>query len=283
MAVSLTFTYFLGRYLPPMTAFLTGPQLYTYVNYVYDDKTVFDDTILTYGTDYILVASNSYLCWRILRVPIKRFHVLQWASAALVASFAVASLAGAICHHFLYASLNTWYFRLLWRICVGSVGAAGGFLGLCGNELARIPLDSTTAPRFPLPRIPTFFWILWSVFFFGVIYVGLYSMRNPACDIFLTGVTQAPPTFYICVVLLARRSWSSIVAEKYVRLLAIGLLANCILLPGYDLLNYLNLPDGVRNLFLHTVLFCAWTAQGLSLREFIEGAEKAQESVDKAS
>lgn len=258
-----------------MTAFLSGPQLYTYVNYVYDDKTVFDNTILTYGTDYILAVTHGYLFFKIVTVPVKRVSLLQISSACLVASFAISTFAGAICHQFLWRDLNTWYFRMWWRVCVGVVGAAGGAIGLCGSELAKLPLaEGKGSMRFPVPAVPTFFWTVWAAFFFGVICIGLYSMRNPACDIFLTGVTQAPPTFYIVYVLAARPSWDNIVEQDKVHLLVAGLLVNCLLLPGYDILNALKLPDGVCNVFLHTVLFCAWSAQGIALRAFIEGREK---------
>lgn len=279
MIPCLIFTYFFGRYFPPLTAFLTGPQLYTWVGYKYDEKTIFDNTILTYGTDYILAVTHGFLTYRLCTVKVKKVSALQVASTALVASFAISTLAGAISHQFLWHDLNTWYFRLVWRICVGSVGAAGGALGMCGSELARLPLkEGETKTRLPVPIPPTYFWVVWGFFFYMVIYVGLYSMRNPACDIFLTGVTQTPPTFYVVYVLLSRSSWDHLVKQEQVYLLAVGLLANALLLPGYDLLNYLKLRDGVCNVFLHTMLFCAWSAQGISLRSFVVGREALLEN-----
>ena len=254
-----------------MTAFLTGPKLYTPTNYVYDSATVFDNTVLTWGTDYLLALTHGSLCVRILLHPSQ--SALKVASAALVGSFALSTLSGAICHQFLWTALNTWYFRLMWRICVGAVAAAGGILGICATELATIPIPPNETLRFPVILVPRYFWVVWSIFFFGVVWSGLYSMKNPACDIFLTGVTQSPPTFYMAYVLLARRSWENVVKTDQILLLLVGLLSNAALLPGYDLLNYLQLRDGICNVFLHTVLFCAWSSQAISLNSFVTGME----------
>lgn len=62
-------TYILGRYLPGATAFLTGSKLYTPTNFHYDETTIFDHTVFTWGTDYFLAVIMSVLGLRILAVP----------------------------------------------------------------------------------------------------------------------------------------------------------------------------------------------------------------------
>ena len=274
LAPCLIATFLLGRFLPGLTAFFTGSKLYTPANYVYDHTTVFDDTILTWGTDYILAITHTLLCLRILSCKTSSANsTLKSVATLLVASFALSTFCGAICHQFLYNKIDRWYFRLLWRICVGSVGAAGGAIGLCAGELAKIPLGKGEIVHFPVPVLPSYFWKVWGAFFFGVIWIGAYSMKNPACDIFLTGVTQAPPTLYLAFVLVNRSSWKSIVPMETIIILLVGLLSNCLLLPGYDFMNYLKLRDGFCNVFLHTVLFCSWSAQAVTLRTFVSKLE----------
>lgn len=279
LPLALVFTYFFGRYLPPMTAFLSGRGLYTQANYVYDKSSIFDDTVLTWGSDYGLAICHGYLSYRLFKLPVSADkEKLRLYSGMLVASFAMSTFAGAIAHQFLPYRINTFIFRMVWRVCVGAVGAAGGLLGLCAGEIAKLPTAAPEKhrPRFieRMPVFPTFFWALWSFFFFFVIWSGAYSMKNPACDIFLTGVTQAPPTLYFVAVLLNRVDWTSTIGWNFPALLmCVGLMSNCILLPAYDVLNYINIRDGVRNIFLHSVLFLAWTSQGIALELFTRGAQ----------
>lgn len=281
LPVCLAATYLLGRYLPGSTAFLTGSKLYTPANYVYDQTTVFDDSFLTWGSDYFLAITHGSLCVMILRVKeTPEISTMRLAAAFLVGSFAISTFAGAISHQFLPGKLHTWYYRLVWRICVGSVGAAGGALGLCASELAKFPLSKGAKTQFmpKIPVLPSFFWVIWGVFFFFVVWSGAYSMMNPACDIFLTGVTQAPPTIYCAFVLINRSSWSEYAkGNRAAKLLMIGLLSNCLLLPGYDLMNALRIRDAYCNIMLHSVLFCSWTSQAIALRSFIMGRARAAE------
>jgi len=269
--VVMILTYFLGRYFPGLTAFFMGDKLYVPTNYHYDNATVFDDTILTWGTDYLLALVMGSIALRISSVKeTGKGSFLKNAATLLLGSFSLSTLAGAICHQFLYLELNTWYFRLLWRICVGSVGAAGGLLGMCASEIAKLPMDEKErTARFLIPVVPRHCWMMWSVFFFVVVWFGFYSMKNPACDIFLTGVTQSVPTFYLVAVLFSRKSWENVVSNGVVLMLLLGCLSNVILLPGYDVLNYLQVPDNVCNLFLHTFLFVSWSSQGLAFHQFV--------------
>lgn len=259
-------SFLLSKHLPGQTALFSGPKLYTPANFKYNAAdTVFDDTVLTYGTDYALAVIMSVLCWNILSVPRTEINAtLRSAAAFLVGGFALSTFTGGICHHLIPYSINTWYWRLMWRICVGSVAASGGALGLCGSEM--MPHENLKAPAY--------FWYTYGGFFLGVTWLGYFSMRNPACDLFLTGVSQAGPTIYLaCAVLLRKpRNARDI---QVVQFLYAGLLSNIILLPGYDLINYLQWRDGVCNAFLHTFLCVSWSCQGVALRHFIiEGKQE---------
>jgi len=100
-------------------------------------------------------------------------------------------------------------------------------------------------------------------------------MKQPASDIFLTGVTQVIPTVYLVLVLYSRKNWKDFnVANGTRQIFLFGALANVPLLPGYDLFNFLNLPLGIINLILHTNLGLAWSSQGYSIYKFKQGVAK---------
>ncbi|GBG31759.1 Hypothetical Protein FCC1311_079842 [Hondaea fermentalgiana] len=268
----------LGRWLPPLTAFLSGPQLYTPANFVYAPNVKFDDTWLTYGTDYGLAVVMSFFALA-MNAETRTSHNarLMETGSTLLGSYAVSTLAGALAHQFLPGKLHTSLFRLVWKICVGAVGAAGGIMGATASALARLPTNETSLPRFRILVVPDFCWTLWSVFFLIVIFTNRFSMAQPACDIFLTGVTQTIPTMYLVLVLFSRRSWANVHVDAVgLAILVYGALANIALLPAYDVLNFANLPLGVTNALMHAWLCAAWGSQGYGLWRFVKGASAPQ-------
>mmetsp|Transcript_1092 Transcript_1092/g.2637 ORF Transcript_1092/g.2637 Transcript_1092/m.2637 type:complete len:355 (+) Transcript_1092:95-1159(+) len=268
-------TYALAQYLPPLTAILVGPELYTMVNFNYQHPVKFDDTWPTYVTDYLLSIIMTFFALAILsekRTP--QNARLMATSSALLFSYSISTFAGAICHHFLAHSLHKLQFRLMWNVCVGAVAVAGGIMGEAASAIARLPLDDKqTHPRFRVPVVPGFCWALWSLFFMGVVISGRFSMAQPACDIFLTGVTQAPPTFYLMSVIISRTSWQNVsITVSTTVILVFGAIANSVLLPTYDILNYLEPSLGVTNTILHAWLCISWGSQGYGLWQFVKGS-----------
>ena len=137
--------------LLPIHQSKAGKLTFIPARWVYDDiDSRFDNTFLTYGTDYgiaIFMAFATYKCltaspYTHLYTAISNQHdssakSLKLRSAALFLSYASSVLAGGIAHQFFTNvpdSLNTVSFRILWTICVGSVTAAGGFMGMCGSQ-----------------------------------------------------------------------------------------------------------------------------------------------------
>lgn len=276
--VALLFAFLLGRWLAPLTAFLSGSKLYSPANYQYSESTRFDNTILTYGTDYILAALMGSLGVAIANVKSTHNLNLKYLASALLISYSLSTFTGALCHHFLStpARMNALLFRTLWRLCVGLVGIGGGIIGAIGTELLDIfNREKGIKSLFPVPRIPHGFWFCWSAYFFFIICIGSYSMRQPACDIFLTGVTQAIPTVYLVSVLVSKKSLKKLGISNSMRnLLLFGALGNIPLLPLYDLFNFLKFSLGLSNTLLHSTLGVAWGSQGLALLRILNKLKK---------
>jgi len=284
LPVLLVFILGFARVFPPLTAVFSGKGLYTYAGFTYGPGTEFDTTFLTWGTDYLIAVVMGRFAWNIYKCTRNQRNArLILASTLLIGSYSLSTLAGALAHHFMSTKLNTALFRTTWRICVGSVAAAGGFMGAAATELAKQPVrpegatdeERRAALNFTMPVVPQFCWVAYSLFFFSVDMTGFFSMKRPACDIFLVGVTQAPPTVYLVCVLYARKSWTRFnVGKRTRRILLFGALVNILLLPGYDFMNSLNPPLGVANLILHSTLLVSWGSQAFSLLRFCRGLEK---------
>jgi hypothetical protein len=73
---------------------------------------------------------------------------------------------------------------------VGTVTAAGGFMGACGSQLGRL-----TGGFY----VPEWAWVGFGTFATAVCMAGYMSFQRPACDIFIAGITQLPSTLYICL------------------------------------------------------------------------------------
>lgn len=213
-----------------------GRKTFIPATYKYDaDFTVFDNTFLTYGTDYMLcwlMLYGAHQCYyagindtkqanacslqeeNMLRIdtnitfennPIFSLP-LRRKSAALLICYAVSVFAGGYAHQkFLsFESLNTAIFRSIWTICVGSVTMAGGFMGMVGSEICRKFLHANIGcnSRFSVPIIPDVLWYIYGFYMTVVCGMGGISYMRPACDIFVAGTTQFIPTMYCELVLL---------------------------------------------------------------------------------
>ncbi len=270
-------TLLLALVFPRATAFLSTAKLYSSAWFKYEYPVTFDDSILTWGTDYIIAAVTGTLAILIGSVK-RKVHSqrLVLMGVGLLGSYSVSTFAGAICHNFLVGKLHTGIFRFFWRVCVGAVATGGAFMLGVGSSLAQVP-DSKKNVRFPVPVVPNFVVVFWGLFFFTVQWVGMFSMKQPACDIFMMGVTQTLPTVYICAAVLSRKSWKRWKVKSYATpLIVCGCLTNILLLPYYDVVNFFKVPVGITNLILHTVLLISWSCQGLGILEFAQGISRSK-------
>jgi len=268
-------------YFPFLLAPWAASETYHFASYDYDpDFSHFDNTPWTYGTDYLLAACLVALA---VSVPVgdqpeKDGHdsgaaalsVHGWRSRGLLACYALSVTAGGLAHQF-YTSLdsrNTWHFRLLWTVCVGTVTFASAYMGSIGAELVRLDREKLggvlASPM--LPIVPEWFWAAFGTFTTAVCACGGLSFQRPACDIFIAGITQFPSTFYMMAVLalgLPTRPLSMSTRALGV----LGFILNAPLLPMYPLLvQYTDWSLATVNTLLHTWLLVAWGLQGLVLR-----------------
>jgi hypothetical protein len=111
--------------------------------------TKFDNTVWTYGTDYILTLVMCYLAWRCWNVggaagrkngTTSSSFQLRLYSSSLLLCYGLSTLAGGLAHQYFTSLqlLNTTNFQWLWTICVGNVAFASGYMGLIGREVQRI-------------------------------------------------------------------------------------------------------------------------------------------------
>lgn len=235
------------------------PAGYDYVEGIHH----FDNTFLTYGTDYMIAIAMVVL---IVSFPKTNGmnSVHSWRSKALLGSYAWSVFFGGLCHQLYttYSSRQTWHFRLLWTFCVGSVAAAPGFMGAIATELVR--QDDKLGLAF-MPTLPGWFWGGYGTITTLATALGYFSFQRPACDIFVAGVTQFPSTFYMMLMLafglptfrLNRRI-------RYSGL--VGFIMMSASLPAYPLaVQYTDLSLGTVNALLHAWLMMAWTTQGMTL------------------
>lgn len=110
--------------------------------------------------------------------------------------------------------------------------------------------------------------------------IGYISFKRPACDIFIAGITQFPPTFY-CMGALGLRNWPKrgdvaavkgespidLVRLSYRLMYYVGFIGNAPLLPMYPLLvQYTDMSLGGINTLLHCCeylppSFCSYPLQ----------------------
>eukprot|EP00542_Grammatophora_oceanica_P016898 CAMPEP_0194040422 /NCGR_PEP_ID=MMETSP0009_2-20130614/12428_1 /TAXON_ID=210454 /ORGANISM="Grammatophora oceanica, Strain CCMP 410" /LENGTH=251 /DNA_ID=CAMNT_0038683561 /DNA_START=140 /DNA_END=892 /DNA_ORIENTATION=+ len=160
----------------------------------------FDNSPMTYLTDYALVVLLSLLSWHIYTLGgEKTTSALQkWTIGLLLGCYASSVLAGGVAHQF-YTTLemrNSWSFRLLWSICVGTVYFASACMGSAASEVAA---KSSTTTNY-LPTTGSFVWIVFGTTSTILYFYGLLGYQRPACDIFIAGITQFPPTAYTMLI-----------------------------------------------------------------------------------
>lgn len=285
-----------AQWLPFNIPLVGAAAIETYIPawYQYDaEHTKFDNSLWTYGTDYVLTAVMSYLAIRCVRevapddCPEKdRKNAaslkLRLYSASLLVCYGISTLAGGWAHqHFTtLESLNTNEFRLLWIVCVGNVSFGSCYMGLIGREVQKV-----FGVERGVPLGTWWFWPVYGSYMAAACAIGYISFKRPACDTFIAGITQVSPTVY-CILALGLRNWSSsssraaaagnnapkmespidLVRLPYRLMFYVGFLGNAPLLPMYPMLvqmTSMSIPQ--INTLLHTWLMVMWGMQGISL------------------
>ena len=129
---------FLGMFYLPRFVSTEESGLFDNVYYKYDRTTLFDNTYLTWATDYGLAFLTSAFALQIAMSCDK--SSLRDCCVFLLICYAISVTTGGICHQFFYSptDLNTGAFRLLWTICVGFVTMAGAFIGNIGSKICEL-------------------------------------------------------------------------------------------------------------------------------------------------
>lgn len=259
-----TCTLIFGSVLPYVVTPAAAKAVYVPAFWEYDPlSSHFDNSAWTYVTDYVLLAVMSVLAWSIARSGNKG-DGLKKRAAGLIMLYGVSVAAGGVAHQTFLTleSRNSTVFRILWTLCVGTVTAAGGFMGASASQFAK----ANSAYY-----IPEWFWVGFGVCTTLACAWGFMSFQRPACDIFIAGITQFPPTMYICMLALTVDN----IARKWRVLCVFGFMLNAPLLPMYALiLHHSNWSLAQVNTLLHCWLCVAWTLQGLSLRYFSNAMAK---------
>ncbi len=247
-------------------------SLYNPAAYTYDSTTKFDNTPLTYATDYIIAAEMILLAVCILR-NVKESS-LKSSSISLLFLYCLSVVAGGLSHQYYTTleSLNKASFRFMWTIVVGCTTMAGAFIGMAGSSYSNL---THLTKRYHVLTIPNWFWLLYGTALTALVPYGALSMKRPAADIFIAGVTQTPPTVYLVISLWSSRHPRS--KTFGVITLTIGALLNAPLLPLYPALVNAGLSLGVVNAILHSWLFVAWGMQGLGYSCAISEEEGGEE------
>ena len=260
-----------------------SPIIYQRAAYHYHADSLFDNTPLTYVTDYMLamvmgawvigmgVSQKKHIGQKTLseqepdlqlRQKLLDEHVFR--SRGLLLTYLVSVTAGGLAHHFFTTveSRNTPLFRMLWTICVGTVTAASGWMGSIGTVWAKLDRVHGCAS---VPVVPEVFWIAFATVTTLVVALGGWSYQRPACDTFVAGITQFPSTFYVMTLI-----WKGLpllpLSTNYRWRGAFAWILNAPLLPLYPILISTGLQVGQINAILHACLCVAWSSQGSVLR-----------------
>jgi len=306
-AITTLFSLYFPFWLAPQAAAATYDL--AFYNYVQEGVLHhFDTTVWTYGTDYGLAVVMLYFSWTLYASKPTCGQVQEHAVEldnrlcrriwGLLLGYAVSVTAGAISHQF-YTDMtmrNTWHFRLLWTICVGTVTLASLSMGCIGCEMARQFQPHTGGVS--LPFVPELFWKTFGLVTTAVCAFGWFSYQRPACDIFIAGITQFPSSFYMITVLwqagvsnggmtnmtsatnknnqastttttttTSRTPLCLYLRPFYQWMGMLSFIMNAPLLPLYPLLvQYTNWSLATVNTFLHTWLLITWSMQAISLR-----------------
>ena len=273
LCVTLSLTFLLMLYLPRMVS-EEEDGLFVHVDYKYDSTTRFDNSYLTWATDYGLAVVTGGMALYIMTSCGK--SCLRDRCVLLLTCYAVSVTTGGICHQYFHphADLNTGLFRLLWTICVGFVTMAGAYIGSIGSNICKlVKLRDQQLIRFNMFILPEWFWVLWGTSLTAYVILGGLSMKRPACDIFVAGATQTFPSTYVFLVLVSN-TWTTqhksgrkeVTAGQI--LMIVGFYFNAPLFFLYPLLNSWGLNLGVINAFLHSWLCISWSMQAIGMRYF---------------
>lgn len=249
-------------------------KTYHWAFYKYEeDISFFDNTIWTYGTDYVLAVVMVVLATSILKLSRPCVSdTLCYRAAGLLLGYCASVIAGGYCHQYYESveSRNSLSFRLLWTVCVGTVSAASGFMGSSGTEVIRKFQQQPDCDPLLLriPLIPESFWWGFGAFVTAICAWGGFSFQRPACDIFIAGITQFPSTFYLMAFFMTARHRKTTLSARIMGFF--GFILNAPLLPMYPLLiQYTDWSLASVNTLLHSWLCVAWSLQGYSLRHMI--------------
>ena len=258
----------------------------TYVpaSYLYQaNVSHFDNTVWTYGTDYLIAVAMVFQIRKFPATTTTSSSILSWRSRALLASYACSVTFGGLCHqgYTTLASRNTWHFRLLWTLCVGSVTAGVAALGSVATELVRY--DEVVGLAW-LPAVPAWCWVGTGITTTAACAAGMFSYQRPACDIFVAGVAQSIPIFYL-LAQLARGLPTYVALDRTTRYRGIvAFIMMSATLPTYPLaVQYTDWTLGTVNALLHVWLCVAWSLQGMTLRRIVEVINMAQQEQPNAS
>jgi len=259
-------------------------KTYLLAQYMYDPSvSYFDNTAWTYMTDYGLGFVMSVLAVLVWMGDFSKASVhIRRCSVGLLLCYVASVIAGAVSHQW-YTELeqrNTWHFRCLWTVCVGTVAVASTFMGCVGSELARVFQKQST--RW-MPVVPDSFWVAFGVGTTVLCAAGYFSYQRPACDIFIAGITQFPSSFYNVYMLVLALRDSTYVLRKWQLVGGLCFVSNAPLLPLYPLLvQYTDWSLASVNTFLHSWLLISWTAQALTMRHLGHAVGQSQRQPPKA-
>lgn len=302
---SLVFNAFLAIIIPRATytfalwfPFTYDPsakdEFYVPARYNYDPiNTRFDNTPWTYVTDYIIFLWMTFGCIAMRNLGKKlstkvagelELRKICDDTSTLLGLYAVSVLVGGFCHSFFIdiEQMNSWTFRFLWSITVGSVTYGGCYIGLIGSNFSNFLLILNNERRYqkgekimtsiPSSLVPArWFWHFFGFYLTATCVAGGMSYKRPAADIFIAGVCQFIPSAYavfsaLFVFLETNKKHQNIYSfPEYVIILYItGFLLNTPLLPSYPVLLRTKLQLSTVNTIMHVILSISWGMQFLS-------------------
>lgn len=282
-AVVTLFSLYFPFWLAPEAA--TKTYFLAFYHYNDPEHHHFDNTAWTYGTDYGLAVVMLYWSYQLFKQRTPNTMPLCQRIWGLTVGYAISVTAGALAHHFYHEMeiRNTWHFRILWTICVGSVTFATQPMGCIASEIAQQFQQHTRAL---IPQVPDLIWRTQAITTTAVCAMGWFSYQRPACDIFIAGITQFPTSFYMMAVLWqikSDRNMAAYLNPKYQWMCILSFIANAPLLPIYPLLvQYTDWSLAQVNTFLHTWLLITWSMQAISLTHIQKAIAILQQEPPKA-
>lgn len=105
-------------------------------------------------------------------------------------------------------------------------------------------------------------WMMWNYLLLLVIVFGGFSCARPACDIFLVGVTQSVPVFYLQFCLYKTCYLTKSISPIFFWCLFVGAIFNAPLIVLYPYLLDMY-GASITNVILHSNLLVSWGSQGV--------------------